>query len=78
MKNITAVEAEEMVLSQVRFVNVVLEECRRRNKELAEALGASYAKFVGLNMVYEEGVCAFRKVKSELDKYLGILRTTQR
>ena len=74
MPNITLEEAEHTVLEQVKFLNFVLEECRRRNKALEALLGMSYGKFVGIGTVYEEAVCSLRKVKAELDEYLGCVR----
>lgn len=67
-------EVEEAVLDQVRFLNYVLEECRKRNRGLQEILGASYGKYVGIGAPYEEAICCLRKVKTELDGYLKTIR----
>jgi hypothetical protein len=71
-------EAENLVLSQVRFINVVLEECRKRNQDLADKFGPAYGKFVGLGTVYEEAIHSLRKVKLELDEFLDIVRSSAR
>ena len=73
--NITLEQAEARILSQVKFINSVLEECRRRNKELADGFGMSYGKFVGVGTVYEEVIHSLRKVKGELDEFLKVLRS---
>lgn len=68
-------EAEKSALSQVKFINYVLEECRRRNKDLLDTFGMSYGKFVGVGTVYEEVIHALRKTKGELDGFLKIVRS---
>ena len=73
-KDVSIEHAEGLILDQVKFVDFVLKEIRKRNEELQEGLGMTYAKLVGLATPFEEGVRAFRKVKGELDDYLKILR----
>lgn len=73
-KDVSIEHAEGIILDQVKFVDFVLKEIRKRNEELQEKLGMSYAKLVGLAAPFEEGVRSFRKVKGELDGYLKILR----
>lgn len=67
-------ERERRILNEVKFINYMLEECRRRNKRLQNDFGMSYGKFVGVGTVYEEAIHAMRKVKSELDTYLRAIR----
>ena len=74
MTQITLSEAEQVVLGNVKFINLILEEVRKRNKENEALLGMSYGKIVGVGTVYEEAICALRKVKSELDNYLNLVR----
>lgn len=70
----SAERAEQLVLKQVKFINLMLQEIRTRNTELQEALGQSYAKLIGLGTPYEEAIHSLRKVKVEFDTYLKILR----
>ena len=75
LENCLTIEiAEKLVLENVKFIGSILEEIRRSNKIMAEEIGMSYAKFVGLGTPYEEAIFALRKVKTELDIYLKILR----
>ncbi len=71
-------QAEELILSQVKFVNYVLKELKKRNKILNEEMEASkdmsYAKFIGLKTPYEAAICVIRKVKAEFDSYLERVR----
>lgn len=71
-------EAERVALGNVKFLNMMLEECRRRNKELEEKFGTDYGKLIGTGTVYEEAICALRKVKGELDEFLKIIREKAR
>ena len=73
-KDLSIEQAEGIVLDQVKFVDFVLKEMRKRNEDLQEGLGMSYAKLIGLATPFEEGVRSFRKVKGELDGYLKVLR----
>ncbi len=66
------VEAE--ILENVKFISNVLEEIRKRNKELEEKLGSSYGKFIGIATPYEEMVNSCRTVKGEFDQYLEVVR----
>ena len=75
LENCLTIEgAEVLVLNNVKFIGNILEEIRRSNKEMANEVGMSYAKLVGLGTPYEEVIFALRKVKTELDTYLKILR----
>jgi hypothetical protein len=76
--NIPLEEAERVALNQVKFLNFVLEECRKRNKELEEKFGTDYGKLIGTGTVFEEAICSLRKVKGELDEFLGIIRADVR
>jgi hypothetical protein len=67
-------EMEAKVLREVKFINYILEECRKRNKALADDFGMSYGKFVGVGTVYEEAIHSLRKVKGELDEFLKTVR----
>ena len=73
-KDMSIEQAERLILDQVKFIDFVLKEIRKRNKELQDGLGMSYAKLVGLGTPFEEAVHSFRQVKGELDGYLKILR----
>lgn len=66
------VEAE--ILENVKFIAHVLEEIRRRNKELEEGLGSSYGKFIGIATPYEEMINSCRTVWGEFNGYLEIVR----
>lgn len=72
--NIPLEEAERIALGNVKFLNMMLEECRKRNKELEDRFGTDYGKLIGTGTVYEEAICALRKVKGELDEFLKIIR----
>lgn len=74
----TLEETERSVLSEVKFINLMLEECRKRNKTLSETLGMSYGKLIGVGTVYEEAIHSLRKVKGELDEYLKVVRGNMR
>jgi len=76
--NCSIEEAERSALSQVKFINAVLEECRKRNQDLTTKFGPSYGKFVGIGTVYEEAIHSLRKVKSELDGFLDVIRENLR
>jgi len=76
--NCSIEEAERSALSQVKFINAVLEECRKRNQDLNGKFGSSYGKFVGIGTVYEEAIHSLRKVKSELDGFLDVVRDNVR
>ena len=65
---------ERIILEQVRFLNLVLEEARKRNKFLSEKLEMSYAKLIGLGTPYELMIHSLRQVKREMDMYLKIIR----
>lgn len=67
-------QAERVLLEQVKFIGLVLEEVRRSNKFMQQKLKMSYAKLIGLATPYEEAIHALRAVKSELDTYLRTLR----
>lgn len=65
---------ERVVLDQVKFIDLILEEIRNRNKMLQAELGMSYAKLVGIGTPYEDCIHSLRKVKSEFDAYLKLIR----
>jgi hypothetical protein len=69
------IECESIILDQVKFLNYILEEIRRRNKDLGGRLEMSYAKLVGIASPYEEAIASLRKVKNEFDNYLNIIRS---
>ena len=71
---ITIEQAERAALDQVKFVNSILEELRRRNENLQQELGMTYAKMIGLGAPYEKAIFIMRQVKTELDDYLALLR----
>ena len=65
---------EKVILDNVKFINLMLQEIRKRNTSLREDLGMSYAKLVGLGTPYEEAIHAMRQVKAEFDGYLKVVR----
>jgi len=67
-------QAEQIILDNVKFINLVLQEVRKRNSSLQEELNMNYAKKIGLGTPYEEAIKSLRKVKKELDCYLEIIR----
>jgi len=67
-------KAEKILLDQVKFVNLILQQCRERNKFLKDEIGMTYAKLVGLGTPYEEAIYSIRKVKNELDACLKSIR----
>jgi len=66
---------ERKILASVKFINFLLQEVRREDKTLKSGLGGSYAKYVGLSSPFEEAINCLRKVKGELDSYLGTVRS---
>jgi len=72
---VPAERQEQIVLEQVKFIDLMLEEIRNRNKTLQEELGMSYAKYIGIGTPYEECIHILRKVKSEFDIYLKTARS---
>ena len=74
MKQQSLEYVERIILEQVRFLNLVLEETRKRNKFLSEKLEMSYAKLIGLGTPYELMIHSLRQVKREMDMYLKIIR----
>ena len=67
-------QIEQIILDQVKFLNVMLEQLRKRNKLLNEKFGMHYAKMIGLGTPFEELIHHTRNVKSEFDSYLKIIR----
>jgi hypothetical protein len=65
---------EQIILEQVKFIDLMLEEIRIRNTSLQVDLGMSYAKYVGISTPYEECIHTLRKVKKEFDIYLKTAR----
>jgi len=70
----TDIEAENILLNQVKFVGDILEALRKRNTNLEKEIGMNYAKIIGLGTPYEEAIHSMRKVKRELDVCLKVLR----
>jgi len=67
-------QVEYILLGEVKFVGLLLEEIRRSNKIMQEKIGIGYAKLIGLGTPYEEAIHVLRQVKLELDTYLKIIR----
>ena len=67
-------QIEQIILDQVKFLNIMLEQLRKRNKLLDEKFGIHYAKMIGLGTPFEELIHHTRNVKSEFDSYLKIIR----
>lgn len=67
-------DIERLILDQVKFVNFILKEAKKRNKILSDNLSMSYAKLIGLKTPYEEMIHWTRKIKREFDMYLSLIR----
>ena len=65
---------EKMLADQVRFLDIMLQETRKRNKLMSETLDSSYAKLIGLGTPYEECIHALRDVRKDINTYLSIIR----
>lgn len=75
MAQISEEMVESLIVEEVKFLNLTLKECRRRNEFLQQRLGSSYAKYIGLGTPYEEAIHSLRKVKGEMDGYLETVRS---
>lgn len=66
---------EKIFADQVRFLDIMLQETRKRNKLLKETLDStSYAKLIGLGTPYEKCVYSLREVRREMSMYLSVIR----
>ena len=65
---------EKLLADQVRFLDIMLQETRKRNKLMSETLDSSYAKLIGLGTPYEECIHALRDVRKDINTYLSIIR----
>lgn len=65
---------ESQILKSMKFVDVIIKEMRRENKELQESLGMSYAKYIGLTSPFEEAMRSLKDVRVELNSYLESVR----
>lgn len=74
IKDLSLNEVENIILDNTKWMDFVLEETRKRNTVLQEELKNSYGKLLGLGTPYEELINKARQTKTELDKYLKIIR----
>ena len=66
--------AEGFVASQVDFIDFVLREIKKRDKECKQVLGDSYGKAIGFLTPFREASGELRKVRTELGLYLMTTR----
>jgi hypothetical protein len=67
-------EYESLLVNQIKFVDIVLEEMRRRSSIFLNDSDMRYAKIIGISTPYEESINNIRKTKSELDSCLCVVR----
>jgi len=72
--DINLIQKEQIILDQVKFLNVMLEQLRKRNKLLEKKLGMHYAKMIGSGTPYENLIHHTRNIKSDFDNYLKVVR----
>jgi len=65
---------ENRILRSAKFVDLLIQEIRKENKELQEALGISYAKYIGLGSPFERALHVLKDVKKDFNNYLEIVR----
>jgi len=65
---------EKELNDQLQFLNIVIQQVRKRNEFLRQILGPTYAKLIGLGTPYEECIHSLRQVYNEFKKYLEIVR----
>jgi len=66
--------AENFVANQVSFIDFVLREIKKRDKECKLVLGDSYGKAIGFLTPFRECGTELRKVRTELGLYLMTTR----
>jgi len=66
--------AEGFVANQVDFIDFVLREIKKRDKECKQVLGDSYGKAIGFLTPFREAGVSMRKVRTELGLYLMTTR----
>ncbi|GAG23877.1 unnamed protein product [marine sediment metagenome] len=74
MDNLSLEQIERKIQTSVKFIDTMLQETKREDKELHEVLGESYGKYIGLSSPFAEAVKALKGVKAEFDSYLKIVR----
>jgi len=66
--------AENFVADQIKFINLILEEVRKRDKRCQAVLGNSYGKAIGFLTPFKEATIPLKKVRTELGLYLDTTR----
>jgi len=66
--------AESFVADQVKFINLMLQEIRKRDKRCKEVLGDSYGKAIGFLTPFLKCGSELRKVRTDLGVYLATTR----
>ena len=66
--------AESFAADQVKFINLVLQEIRKRDKRCKEVLGDSYGKAIGFLTPFLKCGSELRKVRTDLGVYLATTR----
>lgn len=66
--------AESFVADQVKFINLMLQEIRKRDKRCKEVLGDSYGKAIGFLTPFLKCGSELRKVRTDLGIYLATTR----
>ena len=66
--------AESFVADQVKFINLMLQEVRKRDKRCQTVLGDSYGKAIGFTSPFLKCGSELRKVRTDLGVYLATTR----
>jgi len=66
--------AEAFAADQVKFINLVLQEIRKRDKRCKVVLGDSYGKAIGFITPFLKCGIELRKVRTDLGSYLTTTR----
>jgi len=66
--------AENFVADQVKFINLMLQEIRKRDKRCKHVLGDSYGKAIGFLAPFLKCGSELRKVRTDLGLYLTTTR----
>lgn len=67
-------QAEKLILNQVKFIDIVLQEIRERDKMLLQVLGSSYGKLIGISTPFKDAVNPLQKIRTEFGAYLKAAR----
>ena len=66
--------AENFVADQIKFINLMLQEIRKRDKRCKLVLGDSYGKAIGFLTPFLKCGSELRKVRTDLGSYLATTR----